>query len=99
MKSGEVRKYDVYVVELMEGNISDKDVIDESNVGSVVMQLLDGLSQLEKASKSHNDINPRNILYSFNDDDENENGLNLKISDFGRCERSGGTPGWTQPIF
>ena len=57
------------------------------------------MGQLEEASKSHNDINPRNILYSFSDGDYDENGLNLKISDFGRCERSGGTPGWTPPIF
>ena len=95
LKPNEIKKYDVYVIGKMEGNVSEMDLIDESNVGSMIMQLLDGLSQLEKAGKSHNDINPKNILYKFNEEFE----VNLKISDFGRCDRSGGTPGWTPPIF
>ena len=67
LKSGEAKKYDVYVVELMDGNLSDKDMIDESNVESVIMQLLDGLSQLKNADKSHNDIKPTNILFKLNE--------------------------------
>ena len=95
LKPNEIKKYDVYVVEQMEGNIREMEVIDDSNVGSMIIQLLDGLSQLEKASKSHNDINPKNVLYKLNEEFE----VKLKISDFGRCDRSGGTPGWTAPIF
>ena len=84
----------------MEGNLSEKDKnefkkqIDVLLVQSMILQLLDGLDQLERSRQSHNDLKPTNILYSTDEDS-----LTLKISDFGQCQRSGGTPGWTSPLF
>ena len=98
------RNYDVYVYELMDGSISDKDkngvkeMIDDTNIKSLILQLIDGLGQLKNSDLSHNDIKPKNILYKTQyGDDEIE--IILKISDFGQCLRSGGTPGWTPPLF
>ena len=34
LKAGEIKKYDVYVVELMDGNINE---IDASSVGVIIM--------------------------------------------------------------
>ena len=56
-------------------------------------QLVDGLEQLRDAGKSHNDLKPGNILYKRN------NGFEIRISDFGQANKSGGTPGWTAPKF
>ena len=100
MKQGQVKKFDVFVTELMDGSLSQKDKsefknkLDVFDVKSIIEQLMDGLYQLEKSGKSHNDIKPTNILYSINDDE-----IIVKISDFSLCGRSGGTPGWTAPIF
>ena len=81
----------------MKGKISEKDFKNDINLllESVIYQLLDTLDQLKESGKSHNDIKPTNILYSIDDDGE----IKLKISDFGACQRSGGTPGWTYPLF
>ena len=89
----------------MDGSLSDKDVngvkemIDDTNVKSLILQLMDGLEQLKNADLSHNDIKPKNILYKMNYEDNDEIDIILKISDFGQCQRSGGTPGWTPPLF
>ena len=68
-KEEKYKNYDVYVYELMEGTISEKDenglkeMIDEANLKSLILQLIEGLDQLENADLSHNDINPKSILY------------------------------------
>ena len=47
------KNYDVYVYELMEGTISEKDknglkeMIDEANLKSLILQLIEGLDQLK----------------------------------------------------
>ena len=99
------KSYDIYVTELMDGNISGKDengfkeATERRKILSIVLQLMNGLEQLEIAGKSHNDIKPSNILYSHELNNDDEYDTILKISDFGQCQRSGGTPGWTPPIF
>ena len=100
LETGQVKHYDVFVTELLDGSLSEKDESSCKNkievrlVKKMIQQLIDGLDQLEKSRKSHNDIKPTNVLYSMVDD-----GIKLKISDFSQCQRSGGTPGWTFPRF
>ena len=63
--------------------------------------MLEGLQELEKSKKCHNDLKPENVLYKFSDETY-ENGdrkIVIKIGDFGTADRSGGTPGWTWPRF
>ena len=100
LKPGQIKQYDVFVTELLDGSLSEKDKnelkreIDVLLAEKMIQQLLDGLNKLEKSGKSHNDIKPTNILYSIAEDE-----IKLKISDFSQCQRSGGTPGWTFPLF
>ena len=61
---------------------------------NIITQLLNGLQQLTYADKCHNDIKPDNVLYQ-----KTNNAYSIKIADFGRCGGSGGTPGWTAPVF
>ena len=69
LKPGQIKNFDVFVTELMDGNLSEKDKnkfkkdIDVFLVQSIIVQLLDGLDQLEKSGRSHNDIKPTNVLY------------------------------------
>ena len=105
--SGEVEKYDVFVFELCDGNISKvnngsqaskKFTLEESV--EICKQLIGGLQQLEKSKKCHNDLKPENILFKANKNLLHENGKNsIKVCDFGTAGRSGGTPGWTWPRF
>ena len=93
----EVEKYDVFVFELCEGNLSKlkKNQITLTQSIEVCKQLIEGLQQLEESNKCHNDLKPENILYKTD-----ENGkISIKIGDFGTADRSGGTPGWTWPKF
>ena len=98
MQPGEVKKYEVFVTQLCDGNIknavqgSDPPNLDQ--IKNIINQLIDGLEQLESAGKSHNDIKPGNILYK-----KHQNGFEIKIGDFGQAGKLGGTPGWTAPIF
>lgn len=68
---------------------------------NICKQLLEGLQELEKSKKCHNDLKPQNILYQIsrkrplNEDPK----IVIKIGDFGTADRSGGTPGWTWPRF
>ena len=110
----DVKKYDVFVLELCEGNISKKNEKDSSQGKcstkkeftltqsvDICKQLLEGLEQLEESGKCHNDLKPGNILYKTSNE-KYENGdakIEIKISDFGTAGRSGGTPGWTWPRF
>ena len=95
-----LKKYDVFVFELCDGNISKEcknglngAALSLSDSISICSQLLEGLIQLETSNSCHNDLKPENILYKFDDN------LQIKISDFGTAGRSGGTPGWTWPKF
>ena len=113
MTKNTTKKFDVYVTPLYEGNLSAKDEMNFKSqatitqIRSVIKQLLDGLYQLHTCGKSHNDIKPNNILYRFLTDDDcdeelmqdDELNVEIKISDFGQCDQSGGTPGWTYPSF
>ena len=109
-----IKKYDVFVFELLDGNISKKTKNGASEIQStkkkeftltqsidICKQLLEGLKQLEESGKCHNDLKPDNILFKTSDE-KDENGdakILIKISDFGTAGRSGGTPGWTWPRF
>ena len=96
-----VEKYDVFVFELCDGNISKEDEngfagskLSRSDSISVCDQLLEGLIQLETSRSCHNDLKPQNILFNYE-----KNEMSIKISDFGQAGRTGGTPGWTWPKF
>ena len=103
-QAGEVRKYDVFVFELCQGNISKSKLSRDFTLNQSVeicKQLIEGLQQLEESEKCHNDLKPENILYKISDE-KDENGdekITIKIGDFGTAGRSGGTPGWTWPRF
>ena len=95
MEANEIKKFDVYVTPLFDGNIGDikpKPNFDQTK--DIISQLIDGLKQLENAGKSHNDIKPGNILFK-----RDKNGFEIRIGDFGQADKLGGTPGWTAPIF
>ena len=95
MKPTEIEKFDIYVTPLMNGNIGDiQTKPDLSRTKEIVNQLIDGLQQLKDAGKSHNDLKPGNILFR-----RVNNRLDIRISDFGQANKSGGTPGWTAPIL
>ena len=97
LQTEEVKKFDVFVFELCEGNISKKTVgaLELHDAISICNQLLQGLIELETSNSCHNDLKPENIL--FNCDQNGE--IQIRISDFGTAGRSGGTPGWTWPKF
>ena len=109
MKENKIEKFEVYVTPLYEGNLSAKDEMEFKSkatiaqIRSVIGQLLDGLGQLHACGKSHNDIKPNNILYCFKigtpELEDGEDDVEIKISDFGQCDKRGGTPGWTYPSF
>ena len=92
-----VKKYDVFVFELCEGNISKKvfggATLSES-IG-ICDQLFEGLIELEKSDCCHNDLKPENVLYNYDQNGE----IQIRIADFGQAGRTGGTPGWTWPKF
>ena len=95
MKPTETEKFDVYVTPLMDGSIGEiKPNPDLDQTKEIVDQLIDGLEQLKDAGKSHNDLKPGNILYR-----QEKNRLDIRISDFGQADKTGGTPGWTAPVF
>ena len=100
MKRGEIKKFEVFVLQLCTGNIID--AIDGSNppnlvqIKNIIDQLFDGLKQLKNANACHNDLKPKNILYDRMNDGRT---YKVYIADFGQCEKTGGTPGWTAPVF
>ena len=101
IQTKKIEKYDVFVFELCEGNISKEGsngLIGRLSLAqsiSVCDQLFEGLIQLESSGSCHNDLKPENILYNS---DQNGN-IEIRISDFGQAGRTGGTPGWTWPKF
>ena len=99
-------KYDVLVYELCEGNLSRnaENGLDYSKLQldqrlDICKQLLDGLRQLADSKKCHNDLKPENVLYRVRSLDKSKISYQIKIADFSRTGRSGGTPGWTWPKF
>ena len=96
------QNYDVFVFELCDGTLSDlkksESQLTLTQSKTICRQLLEGLQQVEKAGKCHNDLKPDNIFYKVSKD-EGENEYEIKIGDFGTADRSGGTPGWTWPKF
>ena len=57
-----VNKYDVFVTELCDGNLAAKDNFSTTQRKDICDQLIQGLTQLAKAGKCHNDIKPENVL-------------------------------------
>ena len=102
LNNKKVKKFDVFVTELCDGNLgktNKKFTLTQSI--DICKQLLEGLQQLEKSEKCHNDLKPDNILYKTTKE-KYQNGdsrVVIKIADFGTADRSGGTPGWTWPGF
>ena len=92
-----VKKYDVFVFELCEGNISKKAFggATQSESINICDQLLQGLIELENSGSCHNDLKPENVLYKSDQNGE----IQVRISDFGTAGRTGGTPGWTWPKY
>ena len=95
-------KYDVFVYELCEANISKEgehglagDTLSLSESITICNQLFEGLIQLENSNSCHNDLKPDNILFNLDQNGE----FKIKISDFNQAGRTGGTPGWTWPKF
>ena len=105
MKKGDIKKFEVFVSPLFEGNISEKDndqfkkKVELDHIKSVITQLLDGLEQLEQAGVCHNDIKPSNILWRVDMFSpritQNMDGYDVEVNigDFGQCGKLGGTPG------
>ena len=95
MSAGQIKKYEVFVTPLLHGFIGDAGFTpDLTERKSIISQLLNGLQQLAKAKKCHNDIKPSNVLYR-----KTNNSYSICIADFGQCGGRGGTPGWTAPVF
>ena len=78
---------------MLQGRQSELDLYEAK---SICDQVLDGLQQLEKSIKCHNDLKPENVLYNIDLDTEE---YEIKFCDFGTEGRTGGTPGWTWPKF
>ena len=97
-----VKSYDVFVTELCDGNLCKTGTsFTLAQSIDICKQLLEGLEQLKRSKKSHNDLKPDNILYKasrkrFSNGDSK---IMIKIGDFRTADRSGGTPGWTWPRF
>ena len=71
-QSEKVKKYDVFVFELCEGNLSKKTVgaLELQDAINICDQLLQGLIELENSNSCHNDLKPENILYNFDENGE-----------------------------
>ena len=99
MKPGEIKKFEVFVTPLMNGNLDDAlddqfNPPDLDETKEIIDQLFRGMKQLEDANVCHNDIKPGNILYR-----SVGSKFEIKIADFGQSNKKGGTPGYTAPIF
>ena len=99
MQPDQIKKFEVFVTPLYDGNLNDAlgdpfNLPDLDQIRDIVDQLFDGLKQLKQADVCHNDIKPANILYRLVG-----NKFEIRVADFGQCNKRGGTPGWTAPIF
>ena len=65
-----------------------------NEIKDIFDQILDGLDQLSKKNCLHNEIKPSNILYR-----KTPSGYDVSLSSVGRVNETGGTPGWTAPVF
>ena len=102
MKIDGVKNYDVYVMQLFDGHICDENfnsLRDLNQTKNVFSQIIDSLQQLNEAKKTHNDLKPQNILYRRILGGESGISYKVAVSDFGQAGKTGGTPGWTAPIF
>ena len=95
MTSNEYRNFEIFITDLCHGYICDANFNPTINqTKDVIDQVIAGVEQLSAAGKTHNDLKPTNLLYL-----KSANGYDIKISDFGQAGKSGGTPGWTAPVF
>lgn len=95
-------KYEVFITKKCDGNLRDlkKDKLAADHYPSMVKQLILMLKHLKSLNKSHNDIKPGNVLFvKTNATTSSSFKINLKLADFGICNQSGGTPGWSPPDF
>ena len=95
LTTGEYRNYEVFVTPLCHGYVCDANFCPTMNqTKDVIDQVIAGVKQLFAAGKTHNDLKPTNLLYL-----KTNTGYDIKVSDFGQAGKSGGTPGWTAPVF
>ena len=105
MTRGEYRNYEVFVTPLCHGYICDVNFNPTMNqIKNVIDQIIAGLEQLCAAGKIHNDLKPTNLLYRQKFVGKSvvshfDYKYEIKVSDFGQAGKSGGTPGWTAPVF
>ena len=95
------------MTDLCDGNLSEKNLTLKNRKFSITQtrdickQLIEGLEQLKKANKCHNDLKPDNILYKVLNVKygNGEPVIEICFGDFSTEGKSGGTPGWTWPKF
>ena len=65
---------------------------------NMIRQLLNIVELLEAVNICHNDVKPSNLLY-VKTVTNGKTSIELKLSDFGMSDRSGGTAGWSPHNF
>ena len=100
MSKDETRQFEVFVTKLCDGNLKKcmKEPLENHHRLSIINQLLDTVITLKRRNKQHNDVKPGNVLYEKKRLDSAFE-IKTKLADFGICNRSGGTPGWSPPNF
>ena len=98
-------KYEVFITKKCDGNLRDlkKEKLTADHYSSMIKQMLSMLKHLKSLKKSHNDIKPGNVLFVKKKNKKATStslfDIHLKLADFGICNQSGGTPGWSPPDF
>lgn len=102
----ETVKYEVFVTKKCDGNLSDfKELkLAADHYDSMIKQLILLLKHLKSLNKTHYDIKPGNLLFvkmkkksKLTKTTTSLFDIHLKLADFGICNKSGGTPGWSLP--
>ena len=100
MSIGDVKKFEVFVTKKCAGNLRHlkKESLTQENYRSIIQQMLEMLKHLKTMGRCHNDIKPANLL---NNRVQTASGFNvdLRLGDFGLCDKLGGTPGWSPADF
>lgn len=106
--SNQTVKYEVFITTKCDGNLRElkQEKLTEEHYASMIKQLLSMLKHLKNLKKSHNDIKPGNVLFLKKTKKRKLTktctslfDIQLKLADFGVCNQSGGTPGWSPPDF
>ena len=98
--SGKIVKYEVFVTRKCTGNLRDlkKERLTSKHCLSIIQQMLQMLKQLKDSGKCHNDIKPGNLLFNKIPTASGFD-IDLRLGDFGLCDKLGGTPGWSPADF